>query len=220
MFTPMAQCLRPLSIDLLVRRFAWAAKKPVNAVGAQLKNEMITSREITLIDDAGVRQVLPLCDVLPKVDRKLFDLVQVNAAHTPPICRLVSRSNVFKRQLASEEAVAKQRLKNREKEIRFGTSMAEHDFVIKLNRVKEMLEKAFRVRVVVEPKGAANSGALAKEALWRKVLTCLSEQYSSDLTIISAPAVEFRNLIATVALLSAKPPCTKGHKQFEDDIYD
>lgn len=220
MLTPTAQCLRPLLRDLLVRRFAWAAKKPTITAGSQLKNEMITSREITLIDETGARQVLPLRDVLPKVDRKLFDLVQVNAAHTPPICRLVSRSNVFKRQLASEEAVAKQRLKNREKEIRFGTSMAEHDFEIKLNRVKEMLEKAFRVRVVVEPKGAASSGAPAKEALWRKVLACLSEQYSSDLTIVSPPAMEFRNLIATVALLSAKPPCTKGHRQLEDDTHE
>lgn len=171
------------------------------------KNDQIKAKNVIYIDPTGKRfEAQNVHHLLKTIDLKQWDLVEVNSSHVPPICKLVSKSESFKRQKSIEEAATKQRLKNREKEIRFGTSMAQHDYDIKLNRVKEILEKAFRVKVVVEPKGAINRSPLAKEQLWRRIIDYLAGQYGKNLVIISAPALELRSLVAIVALSNATPP--------------
>jgi translation initiation factor IF-3 len=169
------------------------------------KNDQIRAKTVIYIDPTGKRFDSQNVQYLLKtIDLKHWDLVEVNSSHTPPICKLVSKSESFKKQKAMEEAATRQRLKNREKEIRFGTSMAQHDYDIKLARIKEALEKSFRVKLVIEPKGAINRSPMAKEQLWRKIMDSLAGQYGKDLAIISAPALELRNLVAVVVLSNAK----------------
>lgn len=185
------------------------------------KNDQIKAKSVIYIDPTGKRfDAQSVHHLLKTIDLKQWDLVEVNSSHVPPICKLVSKSESFKRQKAAEEAATRQRLKNREKEIRFGTSMAQHDFNIKLTRVKEILEKAFRVKVVVEPKGAINRSPIAKEQLWRRVLDDLAGQYGKNLVIISAPALELRSLVAVVALANAKPPRNDSDKIESDDDHN
>lgn len=171
------------------------------------KNEAIRANEVMLLDQDGTKQGIDTVrNILSRIDRKVFDLVEVNSSHSPPICRLVSRTEAFKRALSMEEAASRQRLRLREKEIRFGTSMADRDFEIRMGRVREVLEKAWRVKVVVEPKGILGRTSLSKEKQWSRIVDELSRKYGRDLTIISRPQIEFRNLSAIVALNSAKPP--------------
>jgi len=178
-----------------------------------VRNEQIMAKRITFIDKEGVKHVdQPLSSILNIVDRKLYDLVQVDSSQGLPICKLMSKNALFKKNLAAEEALVKQRLKNREKEIRFGTSMANHDYGIRLDQVKEKLEKAYRVRVVVEPKGVVNRTPIAKEQLWKKILNDLSAEYGKNLTIVSSPQLEFHVLSATVSLANAQPTLVKANK--------
>ncbi len=178
------------------------------------KNELINASKILFIDQKGQKLEASVKSILNQFDRKRFDLVEVNPTHSPPICRLISKSEEFKRQLAIEDANVKQRLRNREKEIKFGTSMAEHDYGIKLRRTRELLEKAFRVKVTVEPKGVVNRDPLAKEKLWRQIFADLGAGYGKNLIVICPPQVEFRNLTALIALANVKPRSTKS----EDNV--
>lgn len=169
-------------------------------------NEAIKSSRIIFIDENGTRhvdQVVPT--VLRRIDRKLYDLVEVNSSHSPPICKLVSKTEAFRKQRAIDEAATKQRLKNREKEFRLGTSITEHDYQIRMHRIQETLEKSFRVRVVVEPKGVVNKSPIAREQLWKRVLDELVSKYGKTLNIICPPQIEMRSLAATVALTNWKP---------------
>lgn len=188
--------------------------RPASQSGPSIrKNDQIKAKTVIYIDPTGKRfDAQNVHHLLKTIDLTKWDMVEVNSSHVPPICKLVSKSESFKRQKSIEEAATKQRLKNREKEIRFGTSMAQHDYDIKLNRVKEILEKAFRVKVVVEPKGAINRSPLAKEQLWRRVIDDLAGQYGKNLVIISAPALELRSLVAIVALSNAIPPSIDNSK--------
>lgn len=174
-------------------------------------NETIKASKIVLIDETGKRlndQLVPV--VLRRIDRKLFDLVEVNSSHDPPICKLVAKSEAFRKQQAVEEAATKQRLKNREKEFRLGTSITEHDYQIRLHRIQETLEKAFRVRVVIEPKGVVNKSPMAREQLWKRVLDELVTIYGKSLTIICPPQLEMRSLAATVSLVNWQKPPSKS----------
>lgn len=185
-----------------------------NASSGPKKNEMITSKEIFYIDEEGTKQgIKPLKDVLGQLDRKRYDLIEVNSEHSPPICKLVSREQAYKRLQSMEDAAVRERYKLREKELRFGTSMADHDYAIRIKRASEILEKAFRVKVVVEPKGVLGREALSKERLWKKIFDDLLLKYGKDLSLVSAPQVEFRNLTATLALLGAKPSAFASKKE-------
>lgn len=189
-----------------------------NATSGPRKNELINQREILYIDEAGVKHgVQSLRDVLSRIDRKAFDLVEVNSEHSPPICKLISKVQTFKRLQSMEEAAVRERYKLREKELRFGTSMAEHDYAIRMRRASEALERAFRVKVVVEPKGVLGREALSKERLWKKIFDEMVGRYGKELSLVSAPQVEFRNLTATLALLGAKPPSFAA-KKGEDEV--
>lgn len=190
-----------------------------NASSGPKKNEFITAKDIFYIDENGIKQgIKPLKEVLGQLDKKSYDLIEVNSEHSPPICKLVSREHTYKRLQSLEEAAMRERYKLREKEIRFGTSMADHDYAIRLRRTSEALEKAFRVKVVVEPKGVLGREALSKEKFWKKIFDDLLLKYGKDLSLVSAPQVEFKNLTATLALLGAKPSALASKEDKEKDI--
>jgi len=99
--------------------------------------------------------------------------------------------------------------------------MAEHDYKIRIGRVKELLEKAYRVRLVIAPKGVINNSPIAKEQMWKRILDDLTAQYGKPFSIMSPPQVQFRNLTATVVLINAKPPSTRpSHESKLEDNDD
>ena len=125
-------------------------------------------------------RVLDAAGVLLPTARNTADLLQatpsghslvlVDARQTPPIFKYQAATAAFNAALNREKAETRARLGNKLKEMRVGTSVAAHDFAVKLNRCEEWLRKGYRVRFLIEsrhrpPPGLFIPGAGPNHAL-------------------------------------------------------
>jgi translation initiation factor IF-3 len=185
-----------------------SCKSSTNAIKI-VKNEGIRAAQVLLIDENGKRhENSTLREVLSRIDRKRFDLVLVNPSHDPPIAKLVPRASAFQKNRTLEHATTQQRLRCREKEVRFGTGMGTHDLQLRTAKVRELLERAYRVRVVVGVGSKATPQV--KEAVQRMILERLRDEMGKDLIFVSAPEMQLGRLSVTLASATAKPPSTKN----------
>ena len=191
-----------------------------------VKNEAITVPEVVLITNDNVRQgPMAPSAILQTLDRRRFDLVLVNPNHSPPLVKALVRTSAHHKTLTASSASIIQRLRQREKEVRFGTSMALHDQGIRLRKVEELLERAYRVRLVVEVKGKGNGNggamgrvaAVARETMYRDLMGKLRGRFGKDLTILSPPESLCASLVTVIYSASAKPPSTKPNNGPKDD---
>lgn len=203
-------------VSLLLRAWASSAsRKPPKP----LKNEAIQFPAVLFIDQDNQRHgPLPPAKVLAGLDRTRYDLHLVNPTHQPPIVKAIPRALQHQRERAAQEAATAQRLRQREKEVRFGTAMAERDVQLRLAKVGELLGRAYRVRMVVEGKGPKGRSPVAKEAMQRDLMGRLRAQFAKDLLVLAPPESLQGNLLTLLQCASAKPPSTKPrHQEAEQD---
>ena len=184
-----------------------------------LKNEQIQLPQVVLVDENNNKQgPMSPSSILSTMNRRFQDLVLVNPTHSPPLVKIISRSEVFRKQQSLEDAARLLRLRQREKEVRFGTSMANRDFEMRFAKVQELLEKAWRVRIVVEGKGI-KCGAWEKEQMQKTVLERLKNEMGKDLMILAPPEIGGSgSLITTVQSASAKPSLANKREHKEKEV--
>lgn len=219
-----------------LRRTAWRRcySRPEKAERPRepLRNEAIQVPEIMFITADNVRQgPMAPSAILATLDRRRFDLVLVNPTHTPPLAKALPRINVYQRASQTATASTLQRLRQREKEVRFGTSMAPHDREIRLGKVRELLRRAYRVRLVVEARGRGAGGAMgrvavmARETMYRELMETLKREFAKDLMVLTPPESLGGSLMTVIYSASATPPSTKPanhhrHAEGEDEDED
>ena len=107
-----------------------------------------TSRdEVRLIDENGVQMgVFSLLEAYQTaIDRKL-DLAIVSETTTPKIAKIINYGKILYEQ---KKAKKNQKSAMKVKEIKFGLTVGEHDYQIKLNKIIELLNDDCKVRVFV-----------------------------------------------------------------------
>jgi translation initiation factor IF-3 len=144
-------------------------------LGRQRRDEEITARFITLVDETGqVHRDIRLKQALSNLDRQSFFLVEVDPQAEPhPVCRITPKKAIFektkaaKRQnIARPEAVLK--------EVTFGWNVSPHDMGHKLSKAEQFLTKGNKVRIeVVAKKGQQRLPRDAQEAVVEKIVAQL-----------------------------------------------
>lgn len=183
-----------------------------------LRNEEITQKfaQVILVDERGVRQPNPAspATILSSMDRRRYDLILVNAEHVPPLVRLRPRSAVYERERAQEMAAALQRLRAREKEVRFNVAMASADRERRMGKVKELLADAYRVRLLVEgSSGGGTGGVQARERLGHGLLSIFRDAYGKDLNLVCPPETAIGHWAVTIQSASAEPALLRRRRQ-------
>lgn len=222
MTTPLASpsciCIKMLRLPFRAASFAIKAKGGLNNF---LTNESIKLPQILLINEKGEREgPMSPTMALSRLDRRQFDLVLVNSTHEPPIAKAVSRSRDYQRLRNQAEGQLLERMKRREKEVRFGTAMAEHDIGIRMRKVEQLLEDAYRVKLVVEGghRKAGMGGPMeGKERMHKDLMDTLRERYGKNLVVMAPPESLFGNLVTVLHHATAQPPSTKPKRQHHDD---
>lgn len=178
-----------------------------------LKNQRIHYPSIIVIDENNNR-LGPLNprQYLATLDLKKYDLVLVNPKNVPPLARLIPRAMAVEQERRQEEIRSLERRKTRMKEVQFGSSIGEHDRRIRLDHLCEFLEKAYRVKMVVESKGVSKRNPIIKEQLQSSLMSHLREKYGKDLQVISPTESLYGKLTTVLSLATAKPPATKNNK--------
>jgi translation initiation factor IF-3 len=133
----------------------------------QLIDEAIPHKLVCLVDPAtgGLLPSSPLQNLLHTLDRTRFTIHLVDPSHDPPICRIIDKKEQYTKQqakkalnasgLTSSGAIKGSSAPPREVQLTWGVSS--HDLGHKLNKAKELLQKGFRVQVIISPKKGADS---------------------------------------------------------------
>ncbi|KAI7872320.1 hypothetical protein BDF14DRAFT_1739839 [Spinellus fusiger] len=146
------------------------AHTPPAPIGRSRRDEEITARFITLVDDAGkVFERTRLTDALRRLDRTKYFLIEVDPTAKPnPVCRMFDKKAVFEKQKASKKKqVTPESIL---KEITFGWNVSPHDMEHKLGRAIQFLEKGNKVKVeIVNKKGQQRPDSQAQQKLIQQV---------------------------------------------------
>jgi translation initiation factor IF-3 len=139
-------------------------------------NYQIRARRIRLIDENGNQVgVLPTEEGLRLAKLKYLDLVEVAPQVEPPVCRILDYKKFrYEQEKQAREAKKKQRHVHL-KEVRFKPRIEEHDYQVKLNRIKKFLTKGDRVKITLFFRGRELSHPELGDRLMEKLVSDLSE---------------------------------------------
>lgn len=164
-----------------------------NKSGRARRDEEITSRWITFVDDSGqVHQRQRLDSVLQEFDRSLYFLVEVDPMSRPPVCRLFEKKQLFDKQKASKK---KKTTTSDQvtKEIVFGWNVSPHDMGHKLGKAMQFLDKGNKVKVdIVYKRGQIRVDKDTQQSVIQQVKALL-ESYK----VAKAPTISGSNCTMT-----------------------
>lgn len=117
-------------------------------------NGKIRAREVRVIGVDGKQLgVLSLADAINMARANGVDLVEIAAAATPPVCRLVDFGKFRYEQSKRDKEAKKHQHANKVKEIQLSPSIDPHDFGVKLNHAIDFLCEEMKVKVTLRFRG-------------------------------------------------------------------
>lgn len=117
-------------------------------------NEMIRVRQVRLIGPDG-RQlgIVPTEEALRRAYELDLDLVEIAPKENPPVCKIMDYGKYLYELKKKEKEAKKHQAVTQLKEIRLTARIGEHDYQVKLRRIREFLEQGHRVRVSLRFRG-------------------------------------------------------------------
>jgi len=127
-----------------------------------------------VIDDTGAQLgIMPPPQALALARSKGLDLVEVAAAATPPVCRIMDFGKFKYEQARKEREARKHQHAAEMKEIKFHANVAEHDFDTKINHIRGFLQKGMKVKCSLYFRGRENAHReLGFEVMTRVLKSC------------------------------------------------
>lgn len=144
---------------------------PANEENAPRINNEITSPQVLLVDENGVKVgVTNTLDAMRMAQEQSLDLVEVAPLASPPVCRIMDYGK-YRYQLQKKEKDARKKQKVQElKEIKMRPKIDDHDFEFKTKAVRTFLEKGHRVKVSVFFRGREMSFLERGEEVLNRVI--------------------------------------------------
>ncbi|KAF9363794.1 hypothetical protein BGX34_003299 [Mortierella sp. NVP85] len=131
------------------------------------RDEEINAQWIQYISNEGNMGVKRLSAVLQSIDRSQYFLIEVNSRTNPPICKLVSKKELYQKAKAEKQAKKANELSKKELQLNWATDP--HDLDHKLTKFKSFLEKGYRVEVQINGKKGRSTTQEERDAVFEKV---------------------------------------------------
>uniref|UniRef100_A0A7V1EJ15 Translation initiation factor IF-3 n=1 Tax=candidate division WOR-3 bacterium TaxID=2052148 RepID=A0A7V1EJ15_UNCW3 len=141
-------------------------------------NNEIRAEKVKLVDEN--RQYMGVFDIaiaLRIARERGYDLVEVSPDAQPPVCRLMDFGKYVYEKKRRERESRKHQHQTQVREMRLSMKISEHDYQVKLNKIKEFLEKGDRVKIKLRLRG--------RELLHSHLGVNLVERVVSDLKDIA-----------------------------------
>ena len=117
-------------------------------------NNKIRAREVRVIGDEGEQLgVMSLNEALALARQRGVDLVEIAAAATPPVCRVVDYGKFRYEQSKKDKESKKHQHANKVKEIQLSANIDPHDFGVKLGHAIDFLCEDMKVKVSLRFRG-------------------------------------------------------------------
>ena len=112
-------------------------------------NERIRARTVRVINDKGVQLgVMSSRDALKAAREAGLDLVEVAPDTNPPVCKFLDYGK-YKYRQRKRNYSAKSHHRMHFKEVRMKAGIDEHDLLIKIKKMRELIEKGDKVLVTL-----------------------------------------------------------------------
>ncbi|KAL1920004.1 uncharacterized protein VTP21DRAFT_1150 [Calcarisporiella thermophila] len=155
-----------------------AAKPPAKTAAPPLnrprRDEEITARKIQFVNAQGeLEGIKPLTEVLGSFDRSTYWLLEVDPRAQPPVCRLVTKKDLYEKQRARRKATKP--TASVLKELSFAWTVAPHDLAHKMEKAREILSKGHKLELRIVSKAGRRVPQPEQEKLMSQILGELDE---------------------------------------------
>jgi|TARA_B110000444_G_scaffold247121_1_gene269365 translation initiation factor IF-3 len=149
-----------------------------------------------LISETGEQLgIVSLADALKQAEQASLDLVQMAKDGDPLVCRLLNHGKHVFDAKKSKAASKKKQKKQQIKETKFRPVTEEHDYQIKVNRIKSFIEAGDKAKITLRFRG--------REMAHQKIGMALLKRVEADLELIAKveqfPILEGRQLVMMMA---------------------
>jgi translation initiation factor IF-3 len=148
--------------------------------------------------------VMKLQDALRKAQSLGLDLVEVAANAVPPVCRIVDFGK-FRYEVAKQEKDKKQNT-SKLKEIKFRVNIDEHDYLTKIRRGEQFLDKGNKLKVQLQFRGREMAHKDLGDAVMRRV--------KNDLSTMAAVEMEPKQIGKSINMTLSPLPAAKRKRRF------
>ena len=147
--------------------------------------------------DGEMMGVVALTDALDRADEVGLDLVEISPNATPPVCKILDYGK-FKYEAQKKANAARKKQKVIEvKEIKMRPSIDQHDYGIKMRKVRGFLDEGDKVKVTMRFRGRE----MAHQHLAINILEKVREEMVDLAKVEQFPKLEGRQMIMVMAPL-------------------
>jgi len=153
--------------------------------------------------------VLGLAEAMTQARRRDLDLVEVNPAANPPVCKIINygkyRYDLAKREKDTKKNTAATKLK----ELNFHMNIDEHDYGVKMRHAEEFMWKGMKVKLQLKFRG--------REMMHQDIGMNLIRRMRTDLAHISVADTEPKMIGKSINLMLSPLPARKRVRKFSVD---
>ena len=172
-------------------------------------NEQIRAEKLRVIGPDGKQiGLLTKTEALEKSKKEGLDLIEIAPQAVPPVAKIINFGK-FRYQEEKKRRLEAKRAKSAElKEIRFTPFIAENDYNIRLERIKEFLTEKNKVKAVVVFKGRQLGSKQFGYSLLKRVV----EELGESIVIDMEPKFVGRHLIMIISPVNRPKPKNAENK--------
>jgi translation initiation factor IF-3 len=145
----------------------------------QRVNREIRSPRLRLIDENGMQLGIKTLDESLTIAReRMLDLVEIAPQSDPPVARIMDYGKFRYEQSKKEKLAKKKQQSIKLKEIKMTPNIYQHDYEIKVRKVREFLEEGNKVKVTIKFRG--------REILHKEFGIDLINRLVADVSVLGA----------------------------------
>jgi translation initiation factor IF-3 len=139
--------------------------------------------------------ILPVDQALARAQELGMDLVEVSPMAKPPVCKIMDYGKFKYTEKKKQNEAKKKQVVVQLKEVKLRPRTEEHDYNVKVGKIREFLGEANKARVTVMFRGRE----ITHRELGQKVLQRVIEDMKEVAVIESAPRMEGRQMFMILA---------------------
>jgi translation initiation factor IF-3 len=158
-------------------------------------NLEIESSTVRLIDESGeMLGIISIEEALSKAHKQGLDLVEVSAASTPPVCKIMDfGKHKYQEKKKIHDARKKQKISVL-KELKIRPTIGEHDLNIKIKSMNSFISNGDKVKITLKFKGRE----ITHQEIGFMVFEKIKEQINPEGKIEYEPKIEGNQLMMIV----------------------
>ncbi len=150
-----------------------------------------------------------LAEAMTEARRRGFDLVEVNPAANPPVCKILNYGKYIYNLSKKEKETKKNSSATKLKELNFHMNIDEHDYGVKMRHAEEFMWKGMKVKLQLKFRG--------REMMHQDIGMNLIRRMRSDLAHIGIADTEPKMIGKSINLMLSPLPARKRSRKFSHE---